>query len=358
MFPFSLSPLPKGSKILTTGPSLLANLRKRRPCKGGVEEGPELLRHWGCWEGGWGQLHHLCHQPRRRGQGCTVCEDRGWVRLFRGKTSAQVDVTDLTLSFLYSPQMFLTLPRTSSAPQWERTLPPLFGRLPNLMVAHHSKVILYFLLLFILIHEHIQQFYCGLQIQPLLAFTGYLMERKKKGSSRWTKLNFDVYDSTTYEAKRMIEGVLYEMRVFAVNSIGMSQPSLNSKPFMPIGTYRCRLYRIMSSPAYTPVSSGSPTNPASSLESLSLCLPQLRLASQRVLRCMMWRTTLAVWSGSLRRRLELEAWTATSLNTARKEVTQPIILVAISIYIHIKPPETRTLMDHAFLISPIYLVFT
>lgn len=64
---------------------------------------------------------------------------------------------------------------------------------------------------------------------------GYLMERKKKGSSRWTKLNFDVYESTTYEAKRMIEGILYEMRVFAVNSIGMSQPSLNSKPFMPIG---------------------------------------------------------------------------------------------------------------------------
>ncbi|XP_044034795.1 myosin binding protein Cb isoform X3 [Siniperca chuatsi] len=63
---------------------------------------------------------------------------------------------------------------------------------------------------------------------------GYLMERKKKGSSRWTKLNFDVYQSTTYEAKRMIEGVLYEMRVFAVNSIGLSQPSLNSKPFMPI----------------------------------------------------------------------------------------------------------------------------
>ncbi|XP_041830315.1 myosin binding protein Cb isoform X3 [Melanotaenia boesemani] len=63
---------------------------------------------------------------------------------------------------------------------------------------------------------------------------GYLMERKKKGSSRWTKLNFDVYESTTYEAKRMIEGILYEMRVFAINSIGMSPPSLSSKPFMPI----------------------------------------------------------------------------------------------------------------------------
>ncbi|KAM8836290.1 myosin binding protein Cb isoform 1-T1 [Spinachia spinachia] len=63
---------------------------------------------------------------------------------------------------------------------------------------------------------------------------GYLMERKKKGSSRWTKLNFDVYESNAYEAKRMIEGVMYEMRVFAINSIGMSQPSLTSKPFMPI----------------------------------------------------------------------------------------------------------------------------
>ncbi|XP_068439764.1 myosin binding protein Cb isoform X2 [Clinocottus analis] len=63
---------------------------------------------------------------------------------------------------------------------------------------------------------------------------GYLMERKKKGSSRWTKLNFDVYEASTYEAKRMIEGVMYEMRVFAINSIGMSQPSLTSKPFMPI----------------------------------------------------------------------------------------------------------------------------
>uniref|UniRef100_A0AAQ5ZSD0 Myosin-binding protein C, fast-type n=1 Tax=Amphiprion ocellaris TaxID=80972 RepID=A0AAQ5ZSD0_AMPOC len=63
---------------------------------------------------------------------------------------------------------------------------------------------------------------------------GYLMERKKVGSARWTKLNFDVYESTTYEAKKMIEGVLYEMRVFAVNGIGISQPSSNSKPFMPI----------------------------------------------------------------------------------------------------------------------------
>jgi len=63
---------------------------------------------------------------------------------------------------------------------------------------------------------------------------GYLMERKKKGSQRWMKLNFDVYESTTYEAKKMIEGILYEMRVFAVNGVGVGPPSANSKPFMPI----------------------------------------------------------------------------------------------------------------------------
>ncbi|KAJ3600353.1 hypothetical protein NHX12_031338 [Muraenolepis orangiensis] len=63
---------------------------------------------------------------------------------------------------------------------------------------------------------------------------GYLLERKKVGSERWTKLNFDVLEGTTYDAKKMIEGVLYEMRVFAVNGIGVSQPSGNSQPFMPI----------------------------------------------------------------------------------------------------------------------------
>ncbi|XP_029944787.1 myosin binding protein Ca isoform X1 [Salarias fasciatus] len=67
-----------------------------------------------------------------------------------------------------------------------------------------------------------------------LPVKGYLMERKKVGSARWTKLNFDPYESNTYEAKKMIEGVAYEMRVFAVNSIGVSQPSGASQPFMPI----------------------------------------------------------------------------------------------------------------------------
>ncbi|XP_063576296.1 myosin-binding protein C, fast-type isoform X3 [Pongo abelii] len=64
--------------------------------------------------------------------------------------------------------------------------------------------------------------------------TGYLVERKKKGSQRWMKLNFEVFTETTYESTKMIEGILYEMRVFAVNAIGVSQPSMYTKPFMPI----------------------------------------------------------------------------------------------------------------------------
>lgn len=51
------------------------------------------------------------------------------------------------------------------------------------------------------------------------------------------RLNFDPYPDTTYEAKRMIEGMAYEMRVYAVNSIGMSRHSPASQPFVPVGEY-------------------------------------------------------------------------------------------------------------------------
>nr|XP_057933042.1 myosin-binding protein C, cardiac-type [Doryrhamphus excisus] len=67
--------------------------------------------------------------------------------------------------------------------------------------------------------------------QPII---GYVLERKKKKSYRWMRLNFDPYAETTYEAKRMIEGVEYEMRVYAVNSIGMSCHSPASQPFVPV----------------------------------------------------------------------------------------------------------------------------
>nr|KAF6438328.1 myosin binding protein C3 [Molossus molossus] len=68
--------------------------------------------------------------------------------------------------------------------------------------------------------------------QPVL---GYILERKKKKSYRWMRLNFDLLRELRHEARRMIEGVVYEMRVYAVNAIGMSRPSPASQPFMPVG---------------------------------------------------------------------------------------------------------------------------
>lgn len=70
---------------------------------------------------------------------------------------------------------------------------------------------------------------------PASPVSGYILERKKKKSYRWMRLNFDLLRELSLEAKRMIEGVVYEMRVYAVNAIGMSRPSPASQPFMPIG---------------------------------------------------------------------------------------------------------------------------
>lgn len=52
------------------------------------------------------------------------------------------------------------------------------------------------------------------------------------------RLNFDLCKETTFEPKKMIEGVAYEVRIFAVNAIGISKPSMPSKPFVPLGESR------------------------------------------------------------------------------------------------------------------------
>ena len=68
-----------------------------------------------------------------------------------------------------------------------------------------------------------------------LPSSGYILARKKKTSYRWMRLNFDLLRELSHEARRMIEGVVYEMRVYAVNAVGMSRPSPASQPFMPVG---------------------------------------------------------------------------------------------------------------------------
>ncbi|KAG8578362.1 hypothetical protein GDO81_010463 [Engystomops pustulosus] len=81
--------------------------------------------------------------------------------------------------------------------------------------------------------------WCTMKWEPPLydggcPIMGYFIERKKKQSSRWMRLNFELCKETNFEPKKMIEGVAYEVRVFAVNSIGISKPSMPSKPFVPL----------------------------------------------------------------------------------------------------------------------------
>lgn len=52
------------------------------------------------------------------------------------------------------------------------------------------------------------------------------------------RLNFDLCKETIFEPKKMIEGVAYEVRIFAVNAVGISKPSMPSKPFVPLGESR------------------------------------------------------------------------------------------------------------------------
>ena len=78
---------------------------------------------------------------------------------------------------------------------------------------------------------------CVYDIELCFSPKGYFIERKKKQSSRWMRLNFDLNKETTFEPKKMIEGVPYEVRVFAVNAIGVSKPSEPSKAFVPLGEF-------------------------------------------------------------------------------------------------------------------------
>lgn len=92
-----------------------------------------------------------------------------------------------------------------------------------------------------------------------LPCSGYILERKKKKSYRWMRLNFDLLKELSHEARRMIEGVVYEMRVYAVNAIGMSRPSPASQPFMPVGEPTGAWYCSTPSQVKEPNTSSFPT---------------------------------------------------------------------------------------------------
>lgn len=60
--------------------------------------------------------------------------------------------------------------------------------------------------------------------------TGYIIEKREVGSALWIKCNeYNVIDCS-FTALNLIENSDYEFRVFAVNSVGKSEPSSCTTP--------------------------------------------------------------------------------------------------------------------------------
>ncbi len=53
-----------------------ASDRCRGTCACGEQERPQLFRHWRSRARRWGQLHHHCYQPCRRGQSQAIHQNR------------------------------------------------------------------------------------------------------------------------------------------------------------------------------------------------------------------------------------------------------------------------------------------
>ncbi|CAN0167304.1 unnamed protein product [Lampetra fluviatilis] len=64
------------------------------------------------------------------------------------------------------------------------------------------------------------------------AILGYMVERRKKGSSLWVPVNTQLVQGTEVEAGKLAEDVEYEFQVTAVNAAGPGTPSSTSIPVL------------------------------------------------------------------------------------------------------------------------------
>lgn len=74
--------------------------------------------------------------------------------------------------------------------------------------------------------------------------TGYVIEKREKGTSRWIKAGEIKEPVTKGRAEDLEEGVEYEFRVRAVNKAGQSEPSLPSQSIIPKSRKRMRFNYI------------------------------------------------------------------------------------------------------------------
>lgn len=72
--------------------------------------------------------------------------------------------------------------------------------------------------------------------------TGYFVERRLQGATRWSKVNKIIIspDTTQIKAEELVDGSEYEFRVIACNKVAQSEPSAPSRPIItknPFGTF-------------------------------------------------------------------------------------------------------------------------
>lgn len=60
--------------------------------------------------------------------------------------------------------------------------------------------------------------------------TGYIIEKKETGSAIWSKCNDYSVPECTFSALNLVDQATYEFRIYAVNAVGRSEPSICTTP--------------------------------------------------------------------------------------------------------------------------------
>lgn len=79
------------------------------------------------------------------------------------------------------------------------------------------------------------KYYADLKWEPPLSdggskITGYIIEKKEVGSALWSKCSDYLVPECNFTVLNLVDQSVYEFRVFAVNAVGRSEPSVCTTP--------------------------------------------------------------------------------------------------------------------------------
>ncbi len=79
------------------------------------------------------------------------------------------------------------------------------------------------------------KYYADLKWEPPISdggskITGYIVEKKEVGSAIWSKCSDYLVPECNFTVLNLVDQAVYEFRVFAVNAVGRSEPSVSTTP--------------------------------------------------------------------------------------------------------------------------------